>query len=318
MDRTSKIFIVGHNDVVEKALLEQLEKRGFQQVFSSSNLGLNTTIQPSVYAFFQEKRPEFVFLTSVRSGGIEANQKLAAEFLYQNLESQNNIIYSSHKFGVKKLLFVAASCLYPKDCPQPMKEEHLLTGPFEPTSQAYSVAKLAGVQLCQAYRQQHGFNAISVVPATVYGPHSDTDLEKAHVMGALIAKFHQAVAQNAPEVTVWGSGNPCREFIFAEDFADACFFAMERYNDASILNIGTGTDVPIRELAQMIAKTAGFQGKIVFDKSKPDGAPRKLLDSSKLGGLGWRPKVALEDGIRKTYNWYKNALTDTRHMTNDK
>lgn len=308
MDKNSKILIVGHNDVIERALIEGLRQRGFVRVSSAFDLGLNPAVQPSVYAFFQESRPEYVFLTSTRSGGIEANQKLAGEFIYHNLEAQNNIIYAAQKFGVKKLLYVSASCVYPKECAQPMKEEYFLTGAFELTSQAYSVAKVAGMQLCQAYRQQYGFNAVCIVPGTVYGPHSDTDLEKAHVLGALMAKFHEAASRKAAEVTVWGSGNPRREFIYADDFADACFFVMERYNEAAFLNVGTGADISIKELAQTIAKVTGFTGTINFDASKPDGAPRKLLDNSRLAKLGWQPKVSFEEGLQRTYDWYKQAL----------
>jgi len=307
MDKNSKVFIVGHGDIIENSLVSYLRNHGFNQVFSSSEMALNPTIQPSVYEFFQEKRPEYVFLTSTRSGGIEANQKLAGEFLYHNLESQNNIIYAAYKFGVQKFLFVAASCLYPKECPQPMKEEYLLTGPFEETSQAYSVAKLAGVQLCQAYRQQYGFTAISIVPATVYGPGSDMDLEKAHVLSALLAKFHEAEVNNKNEVVVWGTGNPRREFLYIDDFVQAVLFLMERYNDGSLINVGSGADISVKELAETIKRIVGFRGEIVFDKSKPDGAPRKLFDSSKISRLGWRPKVNLEEGLRKTYEWYKEA-----------
>ncbi len=304
MDKISKIFIVGHG-VIEKALTTKLRRDGFKNVFSSSEMGMNPTIQTSIYEFFQKHRPEYVFLGSTRSGGIEANQKYAAEFIYHNIESQNNVVYAAHKFGTKKLLYIAASCVYPKNCPQPMKEEHILTGPFEETSQAYSVAKLAGIELCRAYRKQYNFNAICMVPATIYGPESDTDLEKAHVMGALLAKFQDAVTNHKNEVTVWGTGTARREFLYVDDFVDACLFLMERYNEAGLVNIGVGKDVSIRELAEIIKKTVNFQGKINFDTLKPDGASRKLLDSSKILQMGWYPKVELEKGIERTYKWYK-------------
>lgn len=305
MDKNSKILIVGHNDVVEKSLYSYLEANGFQNIFSSSKIALNTTIQPSVYEFFQKHRPEYVFLGSIRSGGIEANQKSPAEFLYQNSESQNNIFYSSWKFGVKKLLYFAASCVYPKDCAQPMKEEYFLTGPLEKTSEAYSVAKIAGIMLCQSYRRQYGLNAIAAVPATIYGSDSDTDLEKAHVMGALIAKFTKAVRENQKEVTVWGSGEARREFLYADDFVSASLFLMDRYNEEELINVGSGADVSIKELAQTIAEATGFKGQIVFDKSKPDGAMKKLLDSSHIKSLGWAAKVDLREGINRTIEGLK-------------
>lgn len=312
MDKNSKILIVGHDDVIEKSLVSYFRANGFANVVSSSAVALDTAIQPSVHAFFQKHRPEYVFLGSTRSGGIEANQKNGGEFLYHNSESQNNVIHAAYKFGVKKLLYCAASCVYPKDVAQPIKEEYLLTGKLEPTSQPYSIAKISGIQLCQAYRQQYGLNAVAVVPATVYGPGSDTNLEKAHVMGALIAKFQKAVAAGEREVTVWGSGKPRREFLFAEDFAEACLFLMDQYNDLRLLNVGCGTDVSIAELAEIIKKVSGYSGKIVFDATKPDGAMAKLLDNSRIRQLGWKPKVKLEEGIRRTYEWYKLSVISSQ------
>src|SRR3989338_769089 len=305
MNKSSKILIVGHADVIEKSLTQYFRGNGFSNIFSSSEIALNPTIQNSVYEFFQKQRPEYVFLGSTHSGGIEANQQYSAEFLYHNSESQNNVIHAAYKFEAKKLLYFAASCVYPKETPQPIKEEYLLSGPLEATSQPYSVAKISGIHLCQAYRKQYGFNAVAVVPATIYGPDSDTDLGKAHVMGALIAKFHNALLRNEKEVVVWGSGQARREFLFAEDFVQACLFLMEHYAEAQMLNVGYGADVSIAELAEMIKKVMGFKGGITFDRTKPDGAMAKLLDSSRITRLGWKPKVKLEEGNGKTYEWYK-------------
>ncbi len=304
MNKDAVILVVGHNDVIEKSLTDHFAANHCAHIFSSSAIALNTAIQPAVYDFFAEHRPEYVFLTSTRSGGIEANQKQAAEFIYHNLESQNNIVYAARKFGVKKLLYLASSCVYPKECPQPMKEEHLLTGALEKTSEAYAVAKIAGIKLCQAYRRQYGLNAIVAIPATIYGLDSDTDPVTAHVLGALLGKFIDAVKNNSPQVTIWGTGAPRRELVYADDFAAACLFLMERYQGEEIMHIGSGVDVTIKELVEMIQGVCGYKGRIIFDTSKPDGAMRKLLDSSRLTQLGWRPRISLEEGIKKTYEHY--------------
>src|SRR3989338_1921592 len=294
MNKDAAILIVGYNDVIEKSLTGHFTAGHFTRVFSSSAIALNTAIQPAVYDFFAEHKPEYVFLTSTRSGGIEANQKQSAEFIYHNLESQNNVVYAARKFGVKKLLYLASSCVYPKECPQPMKEECLLTGALEKTSEAYAVAKIAGIKLCQSYRRQYGLNAIVAIPATVYGPGSDTDPATAHVLGALLGKFIDAVKNNSPQVTIWGTGAPRREFLYADDLVAACLFLMERYQGEEIMHIGPGSDVTIKELAEMIQRVCGYEGRIVFDASKPGGAMRKLLDSSRLTQLGWKQKVSLE------------------------
>lgn len=307
MQKNSRILLVGHNDIIENGLFDCLKKNSYSEVVSISRIGLNPSIQPSVYEFFQDQRPEYVFLGSVRSGGIQANQKSPAEFLYHNLEAQNNIIYSSWKFGVKKLLYIGASCVYPKDCAQPMKEEYFLTGPLEETSEAYSVAKIAGIKMCQAYKKQYGFNAIAMIPATVYGPGSDTDFESAHVLGALLAKFHQAVQEKKDEVVVWGSGSARREFLYIDDAIEAALFLMDKYEENKMINAGCGEDIPIADLASMMAQVTGFKGKIAFDKTKPDGATRKFLDSSRLTKMGWKPKVKLMKGIEQTYHWFKQS-----------
>jgi GDP-L-fucose synthase len=304
MKKESKIFIVGHGDIIEQSLLKTLRAKGFLKVISSSEIALDTTIQSGVYQFFSQERPEYVFLTSVRSGGIDVNQKNPAEFFYANSESQNNVVYAAQKFGVKKLMYVASSCVYPKEAPQPMSPESLMTGPLEKTSASYAMAKLAGIELCQAFRKQYNFNAVIVIPATVYGPQADVCLETAHVMGALIEKFFKAKITHQSQVVVWGTGQPKREFLFSEDFADACLFLMEREQGQEIMNIGSGEDISIEGLACAIKDVSGFSGNIVFDKTKPDGAMRKLLDSHGILKLGWSPKVSMKEGVQRTWDWY--------------
>jgi GDP-L-fucose synthase len=304
MHKDSKILIVGHDDITENSLYAYLSANGFEHVFSSSRIGLDPTIQVSIYEFFQKHKPEYVFLASTRSGGIEANRNSGAEFMYHNLESQNNVLYSAWKFGAKKLLYFGGSCVYPKECSQPMAPDAILTGPLEETSEPYSLAKIAGLKLCRAFKKQYGFNAVTMVPATVYGAGSDVDIETAHVMGALIGKFAQAVREHQKEVTVWGTGQARREFLHADDFVSACHFLMDHYDGDQVINAGCGSDVTIKELAETIARISGFDGKIVFDGTKPDGTRQKLLDSSVIAGLGWKPKISLEEGIKRTYQWY--------------
>lgn len=308
MNSDSRILIVGHNDIFENSLCAYFEREGYEEVYSSSKIGLNPAIQASVYEFFQKNKPEYVFLGSTRSGGIEANEKNGAEFIYHNSESQNNILYSSWKFGVKKLLYYASSCIYPKECPQPMKEEHLLTGTLEKTSEPYSVAKIAGIKLCQAFRRQYGLNAIVMVPATVYGPGGDVHIETAHVIGALIGKFTSAIVKEQQEVVVWGTGNPRREFLYVDDFLSASLHLMKQYNGEGIVNTGFGSDISIKELAAMVAKIVGFKGNVIFDETKPDGTMQKFLDSSYMSSLGWKAQVSLEQGIKKTYEWYREKV----------
>ncbi len=308
MNKDSRILIVGHNDIIENSLRTFFKSDGYTSIFSSSEIGLNPAIQSSVYEFFQKNRPEYVFLASTRSGGIEANEKNGAEFMYHNSESQNNILYSSWKFGAKKLLYFAGSCVYPKECPQPMNEENLLTGVLEKTSEPYSVAKIAGIKLCQAFRKQYGFNAIVMVLATVYGPGNDVNIETAHVIGALIGKFSNAVMNGQEKVSVWGTGNPLREFLYVDDFVRASARFMDHYNDEKIVNAGFGSDVTIKELTEMIAKTVGFKGDIIFDETKPDGTMKKLLDSRYAKSLGWSAQVPLDEGIKRTYEWYKDKI----------
>ncbi|HOD12835.1 MAG TPA: GDP-L-fucose synthase [Candidatus Omnitrophota bacterium] len=308
MKNDSKILIVGHDDVIERSLVQGFRARGFSKVFSSSMIALDTTIQSSTYQFFAQERPEYVFLASVRSGGIEANQKSPADFFYANSESQNNVVYAARKFGVKKLLYFASSCVYPKEAEQPLEPESLMTGEMEPTSKAYSTAKLAGIVLCQSYRKQYGLDATVVIPATIYGPDSDTDLATAHVLGALVQKFHMAKINHDKDVIAWGTGHARREFLFSEDFVEGCLFVADQYQELDIVNLGCGEDVSIKDLAFTIKGIVGFSGEIVFDPMKPEGAKRKLLNSSTILQMGWKPKISLRTGIQKTYQAYLQKI----------
>jgi len=309
MNKKSRVLIVGHEEIIAASLYQHFKSNGFTYVYFSPQIALDVLSQSAVQYFFDKERPEYVFLASIRSGGITANQKFAAEFIYENLQVQNNIIHAAYQYGVRKFMFFASSCVYPKECPQPMKEESLLTGPLENTNEPYAVAKIAGIKLCQAYKKQYGFNTTVAIPATVYGPGSETDLETAHVMGALIGKFSTAKQKGEKEVVVWGTGNPRREFLFVDDFVAASLFLMERDQSAEMINIGDGYDVSIKELSETIKKVSGFQGRIVFDATKPDGMIRKWMDNSRLKQLGWRPKVELTEGIQKTYDWFVNHKT---------
>ena len=300
----SKIFIVGHNDSIENSLKMYFQAQGFAKVISNTQDRIDVLDKTALEGFFKKFKPDFVFLGSLRSGGIAANQKLPAEFIFENAQSQSLVIDAAHRWKVKKLLYFASSCVYPKEAVQPINESSLLTGSLELTSEPYAVAKIAGVKTCQSYRAQYGFNAIAAVPATLYGPGSDTDIENAHVLGALIAKFYKAKQENVKEVTVWGSGKPRREFLYVDDFVSACLFLMEKYEGADLINAGCGYDVTIRRLAGMIKEISGFKGKIIFDATKPDGAMRKLLDTTRMSRLGWKPKIGLEAGIEKTFRWY--------------
>ncbi len=309
MRRNSRIFIVGHNDSIENSLKKHFRSQGFSHVASNTQDHINVLDPGQIDRFFKKFDPEYVFLGSLRSGGIAANQKSPAEFIYENTQSQNLVIDAACRYSVKKLLYFSSSCVYPKEAKQPIKETSLLTGPLEETSEAYAVAKIAGSKMCQAYRAQYGFKAIVAIPATLYGPGSDTDIESAHVLGALIAKFHKAKIEEKKEVVVWGSGKPRREFLYVDDFVSACLYLMEHYDAQEAINVGSGDDVTIRQLALMIKKASDFKGKIIFDASKPDGALRKLMDNTRMRKLGWKPKVSLEEGIEKTYQWYVQNLS---------
>ncbi|RLB82040.1 MAG: GDP-L-fucose synthase [Deltaproteobacteria bacterium] len=304
MELDSKIYVAGHRGLVGSAILRKLKEKGYANIIGRTRKELDLERQAQVKTFFQEQRPEYVFLAAAKVGGILANNTFPAEFIYSNIMVQTNVIHSAYRTGVEKLLFLGSSCIYPKHCPQPMKEEYLLTGPLEPTNEPYAVAKIAGIKTCQSYNRQYGTNYISVMPTNLYGPNDNFDLETSHVIPALIRKFHEAKIRSSPCVTIWGTGTPRREFLHVDDLADACIFLMNHYDESDIINIGCGEDVSIAELALLVKDIVGYTGDIVYDIEKPDGTPRKLLDVGRLRGLGWRPKLSLEEGIRKTYEWY--------------
>ena len=301
MHQSSRIYVAGHLGLVGNAIWRELQQRGFESLIGRSHAELELLDAEAVQRFYAQEKPEYVFLAAARVGGILANHSQPAQFIYENLQVQNNLIHGAWQAGVKKLLFLGSSCIYPRLAPQPMKEECLLTGPLESTNQWYAIAKIAGVKTCQAYRRQYGCDFISVMPTNVYGLRDNFDLQSSHVLPALIRKFHEAKISGAPTVTCWGTGQPMREFLFGDDLARACVFLMERYSDEQFINVGYGSDVTIRELAETIRRVVGFQGEIVWDTAKPDGTPRKLMDSSRLFALGWKPQVNLETGIRLTY-----------------
>jgi GDP-L-fucose synthase len=301
MDKQSKIYIAGHNGMVGSAIKRKLQKHGYLNLILKSSRELDLKNQAAVGEFFQQQKPEYVFLAAARVGGIVANNTYRAEFLYDNLMIQNNVVHHSHLTGVKKLMFLGSSCIYPKLAPQPLKEEYLLTGELEYTNEPYAIAKIAGIKLCDAYRAQYGCNFISVMPTNLYGPNDNYDLNTSHVLPALLRKFHEAKKSGADKVVVWGSGTPRREFLHVDDLADACFFLMEHYNEAGLINIGVGKDISIMELATMIKHIVGFEGEIQLDSSKPDGTLRKLMDVSKLNALGWKACTSLKEGVKNVY-----------------
>jgi GDP-L-fucose synthase len=309
MNKSSKIYVAGHGGLVGSAIYRRLQSAGYANLIGRRSRELDLTRQAEVETFFAREKPEYVFLAAARVGGILANNTYPAEFIYLNLMIQNNIIHSSYRNGVRKLLFLGSSCIYPKFAPQPMKEEHLLTGELEPTNEPYAVAKIAGIKMCQAYHRQYGTDYISVMPTNLYGPHDNFDLETSHVLPAMIRKFHEAKEGKRPSVEVWGTGSPRREFLYIDDLADACVYLMERYDDPKIVNIGVGEDISIRDLSMLVKKVVGYEGEVAFDTSKPDGTPRKLLDVARLHSLGWRAATGLEEGIRKTYEWYKTNIS---------
>ncbi|HWB94662.1 MAG TPA: GDP-L-fucose synthase [Puia sp.] len=304
MQATDKIYIAGHRGMVGSAITRKLQKEGFTNLIFRTSAELDLRSQPAVQAFFAAERPDHVFLAAAKVGGIMANNTYRGEFLYDNLMIQNNTIDAAYRSGVKKLMFLGSSCIYPKMAPQPLKEDYLLTGPLEETNEPYAIAKIAGIKLCDAYRSQYGCNFISVMPTNLYGPNDNYDLNNSHVLPALIRKFHEAKKNGASTVTIWGSGKPRREFLHAEDLADACFYLMQHYNEPGLVNIGTGEDLEIGELALLIKKVVGYTGEIVHDASKPDGTPRKLMDVSKLHAFGWKASIGLEEGIRRVYEEY--------------
>ena len=352
MEKRSKIYVAGHRGLVGSAIVRRLESLGYENIIYRTHKQLDLTRQKEVEDFFSSERPEYVFLAAARVGGILANATYPAHFIYENLAIETNIIHAAYLSSVRKLLFLGSSCIYPKYCPQPMKEEHLLSGPLEPTNEAYAVAKIAGIKMCEAYNRQYGTKFISVMPTNLYGPNDNFDLETSHVLAALIRKFHLAKlaekgqwehisrdeeifgpipgdlkkalgldggkkgssqeAQTGPRVILWGTGMPKREFLHVDDLADACVFLMENYDGEHIINIGVGKDISIKDLSRLIAEIVGFEGDVEFDASKPDGTPRKLLDVSRLEELGWKAGISLEQGIHQTYQWYLSQLDSGR------
>lgn len=301
MHQGSRIYVAGHRGMVGSAIWRELERRGFRSLIGPARAELDLLDAAAVQEFYAQAKPEFVFFAAAKVGGILANDTLAAEFIYQNLQIQNNVIHQAWKAGVKKLLFLGSSCIYPKLAPQPLKEQYLLSGPLEPTNQWYAIAKIAGLKMCQAYRRQYGCEFISAMPTNLYGPNDNYDLQNSHVLPALIRRFHEAKVAEAPAVTCWGTGAPLREFLYVDDLARACVFLMDNYSQEQFINIGSGSDLSVRELAETVKHIVGFAGEIVWDTSKPDGTPRKLMDSSRLLALGWKPQVDLRTGIRLAY-----------------
>ena len=300
-----KIYIAGHRGMVGSAIYRNLLKAGYANIVTRNSKELNLVNQAEVVKFFAEEKPDFVFLAAAKVGGIVANNTFRADFLYQNLQIQNNVIHSAYVSGVKKLMFLGSSCIYPKLAKQPLKEDYLLTGLLEKTNEPYAIAKIAGIKMCEAYRDQYGCNFISVMPTNLYGPNDNYDLNNSHVLPALLRKFHEAKSSGLKEVVIWGSGTPKREFLHVDDLAEACVFLMKNYNDKPFLNIGTGNDISIKNLAELINRITGANVTLVFDTSKPDGTPRKLMDVSRLQQLGWRHSIELEEGIRKVYEEVK-------------
>jgi GDP-L-fucose synthase len=301
LEKNAKIFVAGHRGMVGSAILRKLQAEGFTNLIIRTSAELDLRNQQAVTDFFKQEKPEYVFLAAAKVGGIVANNTYRADFLYENLAIQNNVIHQAYVNGVKKLMFLGSSCIYPKLAPQPLKEEYLLTGPLEPTNEPYAIAKIAGIKLCDAYRDQYGCNFISVMPTNLYGYNDNYHPENSHVLPALIRKFHEAKVSGAASVSIWGSGSPKREFLFADDLADACYFLMQTYNEPNLINIGTGEDLSIRDLALVIKEVIGFEGELSFDTSKPDGTPRKLMDVSKLHALGWKHQIELKQGIALAY-----------------
>jgi GDP-L-fucose synthase len=301
----ARIFVAGHRGLVGSAVVRRLEEEGFTNLLLAGREQLDLRDQAAVDYWFRANRPEYVFLVAGTVGGILPNSQRPADFIYDNLMIHATVVQAAHHFGVKKLLYLGSSCIYPRESPQPMTESNLLAGPLEPTNEAYAIAKIAGIKLCQAYRKQYGFDAISVMPTNLYGPGDNFDLENSHVLPALIRKFHEAKESGAASVTLWGTGAPRREFLHVDDLADACVHLMANYSSGEIVNVGWGKDISIAELAELVRGIVGFEGDIAYDTSKPDGTPRKLMDTARLTGLGWQPSISLEDGIAGTYDWYR-------------
>ncbi len=308
MQKNSKIFIAGHRGMAGSAILRSLKQLGYTNIITRTRAELDLLDFNAVTKFFKNESPEFIFLAAAKVGGIIDNVNYPANYIYENLQIQNNVIHNAYLNNIKKLLFLGSSCIYPKNAPQPIKEEYLLTGPLEPTNKSYAIAKIAGLTMCESYNKQYGTNFISVMPTNLYGPNDNFDLKSSHALPALIRKFHDAKINNDSEVMCWGTGKPKREFLHVNDLADACIFLMKNYNESEIINIGTGIDITIKKLAEIIKKETKFKGEIKWDTSKPNGTPRKLLNVDKIHTVGWKYKIDLETGIKNTYKWYKNSL----------
>ena len=304
MNKSDKIYIAGHAGLVGSAIVRQLQKKGYDNLLQRTRAELDLTVQADVDAFFAREKPDYVFLAAAKVGGIHANNTFRAEFIYQNLVIEPNIVNAAWRNGVRRLVFLGSSCIYPRDCPQPMKEEYLLTGPLEITIEPYAIAKIAGIKLCEAYNDQYGCDYVSVMPTNLYGPGDNFDLQTSHVIPALMRKIHEAKQSAAGSVEIWGTGKPYREFLHVDDMADACIFMMQQNGVKGLYNIGSGEEITIADLARSIARVVGYDGDLVFDPSMPDGTPRKLLDTSRLTSLGWIPRIDLHDGLKSTYEWY--------------
>ena len=308
MDKSAKIYVAGHRGLVGSALMRRLEKGGYSNLLTRTHAELDLLNQAAVHEFMQAEKPDYIFLAAAKVGGIHANNELRADFIYQNMVIETNVVHSAWEAGVGGLMFLGSSCIYPRDCPQPMKEEHLLTGPLEQTNEPYAIAKIAGIKLCESFNRQYGTKYISVMPTNLYGPNDNFDLQSSHVLPALMRKIHEAKINHDKTVPVWGTGKPMREFLHVDDMADACVFLMEKGIGDGIYNIGTGVDVTIREAAETIRDVVGYEGEFEFDTSMPDGTPRKLLDVSRMAALGWKASYSLKDGLTQTYQWYLENL----------
>jgi GDP-L-fucose synthase len=305
LETSDKIYVAGHNGMVGSAIVRKLESLGFTNILKRSSKELDLRVQEDVFSFMDTEKPDYIFLAAAKVGGIVANNTYRADFIYENIQIQNNVIHAAYKCGVKKLMFLGSSCIYPKMAPQPLKEEYLLTGLLEETNEPYAIAKISGIKMCEAYHDQYGCDFISVMPTNLYGPNDNYDLQNSHVLPAMIRKFHEAKLAGNAQVELWGTGSPMREFLHADDLAEACVFLMENYSDKQFVNIGTGVDVTIKELAETIKKEVGYEGEIYWNTEKPDGTPRKLMDVSKINGLGWKHKLDLSEGIKLVYAEYK-------------
>lgn len=308
MDKGSKIYVAGHTGMVGSAIVRSLARQGYTNIVSATHKELDLTSDAQTEAFFERERPEYVFLAAAKVGGIHANDTYPADFIMENMTIQCNVLRSAFKHHVRKLMLLGSSCIYPKKCPQPIKEEYLLTGELEPTNEAYALAKISGIKMCQSYNKQYGTKYISVMPASLYGVNDRFDIENSHVIPSMIIKFHNAKINNSPAVELWGTGTPLREFLYVDDMADACVYLMNNYDGNEFINIGSGQEISIRELAEKIKKTVGYEGKIIFDTSKPDGTPRRVLDNTRIFKTGWKPKVSLDEGIEREYKYYLDNI----------